>query len=247
MKIAAISDIHSNIYALQRVLGDIKRRGVDVTVNLGDILYGPIEPKATYELLMENELVTIRGNQDRQIYEASQEEIETNPTMQFILKDLGEQPLIWMKNLPFSMQLTDQVFLCHGTPNNDLIYFLESVETGSTKVRNDEDIIKLLAGQTSDVILCGHTHTPRAVTTSTKQLIVNPGSVGLPAYVDDLPVAHSIENHSPHATYAILELVGTEWNVQHIRVPYDHEKAARAAELRGREDWVHFLLTGRAE
>ncbi|MEI8611574.1 metallophosphoesterase family protein [Enterovibrio sp. Hal110] len=42
MRIALISDIHSNIYALDAVLDDIRHQGVDVVVNLGDILYGPI-------------------------------------------------------------------------------------------------------------------------------------------------------------------------------------------------------------
>lgn len=40
MRIAAISDIHGNLAALQAVLADIARRGVDTTVNLGDIVSG---------------------------------------------------------------------------------------------------------------------------------------------------------------------------------------------------------------
>jgi predicted phosphodiesterase len=42
MKIAAISDIHGNLGALDAVLADIGRRGVDMVVNLGDILSGPL-------------------------------------------------------------------------------------------------------------------------------------------------------------------------------------------------------------
>ena len=38
MRIAAISDIHCNLAALEALLADIARRGVDVTVNLGDIV-----------------------------------------------------------------------------------------------------------------------------------------------------------------------------------------------------------------
>jgi len=71
MKIAALSDIHSNVFALAAVLTDVKKRGVDVVVNLGDILYGSIEPKATYDLLMQHDIITISGNQDRQIHEAT--------------------------------------------------------------------------------------------------------------------------------------------------------------------------------
>ncbi|GGB21914.1 metallophosphoesterase family protein [Agarivorans gilvus] len=121
MRIAVLSDIHSNVFALSAVLADVSKHGVDVTVNLGDILYGPIAPKYTYELLMENQLVTVRGNQDRQIYEARVSEIDANPSMQFILEDLGSKPLDWMRQLPFSHQLTEQVFLCHASPSDDLV------------------------------------------------------------------------------------------------------------------------------
>lgn len=81
--IAAISDIHSNFFALEAVLKDIKQRNANQIVNLGDILYGPIAPKATYELLMEHQkdIITIRGNQDRQIYEATTADIDSNPTL----------------------------------------------------------------------------------------------------------------------------------------------------------------------
>ena len=121
MKIAILSDIHSNVFALESVIKDIQTHAVDVTVNLGDILYGPIAPKKTYELLMQQDFITICGNQDRQIYEAGQSEIDTNPTLGFILEDLGSQPLEWMKSLPFDHQLSDDVYLCHGTPKSDLI------------------------------------------------------------------------------------------------------------------------------
>jgi predicted phosphodiesterase len=246
VRIAAISDIHSNVYALEAVLSDIKRREVDVIVNLGDILYGPIAPKATYDLLMEHEIVTIRGNQDRQIYEASEQEIYSNPTMQFILDELGSEPLQWMKGLPFSHQLTSDVLLCHGTPNDDQVYLLENVESGYAKLRSDRDILGLLDHQSSEVVICGHSHTARTALISSGQLIVNPGSVGLPAYTDEEPVVHSMESYSPHASYAVVEKLNHSWNVQHAKVAYDYEKASAAADLRNRSDWVHFLSTGRS-
>ncbi|AJQ96017.1 metallophosphoesterase family protein [Gynuella sunshinyii] len=246
MKVALLSDIHSNVYALQATLNDIQTKGVDITVNLGDILYGPIAPRATYELLMQHSLVTIRGNQDRQIYEATAEDIRHNPTMEFILQDLGDEPLKWMRQLPFDQQLTEEIYLCHGTPTDDLIYLLEDVSNGYPKLRTDGDIIQLLNGNRSEVILCGHTHIPRMVMTTTKQLIVNPGSIGLPAYTDDEPVLHSMQNFAPHASYALIEKISGSWKVEHIKVPYDYQNAARDAEKRQRDDWVHYLTTGTA-
>lgn len=144
MRIAVLSDIHSNIFALEAVIRDAKKREAGVMLNLGDILYGPIAPRATYELLMQHQFVTIRGNQDRQTYEATNTEIDSNPTMQFILEDLGDEPLAWMKALPFDIQLTDEVYLCHGTPTDDLVYLLENVESGFAKIRSNNEIVKLL-------------------------------------------------------------------------------------------------------
>lgn len=57
--IAAISDVHSNVFALEAVLKDIKQRNATQIVNLGDILYGPIAPKATYELLMKHQKILL--------------------------------------------------------------------------------------------------------------------------------------------------------------------------------------------
>ena len=67
MKIAALSDIHGNLPALEAVLDDIERQGADVIVNLGDILSGPLYPSQTADRLMQLGLPTIRGNHDRQL------------------------------------------------------------------------------------------------------------------------------------------------------------------------------------
>ena len=245
MKIAVLSDIHSNVFALDAVIKDLKRHSVDLKANLGDILYGPVAPMSTFELLMEHDFITISGNQDRQIYESTDEEIESNPTMQFILDDLGSKPLEWMKSLPFDKQVNEDVYFCHGTPKNDLVYLLEDVSRGYALLRSDNEIIDLLAGQKSKLICCGHTHTPRAVNLSSGQLIVNPGSVGLQAYTDEEPVVHSMENFTHHASYSIVEKVDSEWVVQNIKVPYDYQRAVNESKKRNRSDWVHFLSTGR--
>jgi len=245
MKFAVLSDIHSNVFALEAVIADAKKHSVELMVNLGDILYGPIAPKATYELLMQHEIVTICGNQDRQIFEANAEEIASNLTMQFIIDDLGDEPITWMKSLPFDVQLNEDVYLCHGTPNDDLIYLLENVELGYARLRSDSEIIQLLNGQSSTLICCGHTHTPRTVSLTSGQTIINPGSVGLPAYTDDEPVVHSMENFTSKASYCIVEKTGSDWSIKHIKVPYDVKLAVAECEKRNRADWIHFLTTGR--
>ena len=249
--IAAISDIHSNVYALEAVLADIRYRDVDQIVNLGDILYGPIAPHATYELLMANrdDIITIRGNQDRQIYEATTAEIDNNPTMGFIIKDLSKKAIEWMRSLPFDFHVNEDVYLCHGSPTDDMIYLLEDIETGQPIVRNDATILALLDGIDNDVILCGHTHIPRTVVLSSGQTIVNSGSVGYPAYEDDLPIIHKMQTYSPHANYALIKCIETQqgkcWQTEHVKVAYNYEAAANMALRNGREDWAFALKTGR--
>jgi len=248
--IAAISDIHSNVYALEAVLADIRHRGVDQIVNLGDILYGPIAPNATYELLMahQDDIITIRGNQDRQIYEATTAEVTNNPTMDFIVKDLSKKSIEWMRSLPFDCHVNEDIYLCHGSPTDDMTYLLEDIETGQPIVRNDETILALLGGIDSAVILCGHTHIPRTVRLSSGQTIVNSGSVGYPAYEDDLPIIHKMQTYSPHASYALIKCIetqqGKQWQTEHIKVAYNHEAAANLALKNGREDWAFALKTG---
>ncbi|MBB3105938.1 putative phosphodiesterase [Psychrobacter luti] len=249
--IAAISDIYSNVFALEAVLADIKHRDIDQIVNLGDILYGPIAPKATYELLTkyQDDIITIRGNQDRQIYEATTVEIKGNSTLAFIMKDLPEMAIRWMQNLPFDYHLNEDIYLCHGSPTDDMVYLLENIETGQPTLRNNADVLALLNGIDSPVIVCGHTHIPRTVMLSTGQIIINTGSVGYPAYKDDLPIMHKMQTYSPHASYALIKCVenkkGKQWQTEHIRMPYDYEGAAKLALTNGREDWAFALRTGR--
>jgi len=73
MKLAILSDIHANIWALEAVLADIRKQGVDLIVNAGDILSAPLEPAATADLLIPLQLPTIRGNHERQLLACEQQ------------------------------------------------------------------------------------------------------------------------------------------------------------------------------
>ena len=245
-KIAILSDIHSNIYALKAVVEDAKAKGVDTFVNLGDILYGPIAPKETYEYLKKKNFITISGNQDRQIYEATKDEIDANHTMQFILDELGSEPLEWMKTLPFGLKINSDIYACHGTPTNDLEYLLEDISSSNPQVRSDKEIIKRLAEITSPIILCGHTHVPRCVELSSGQIVINPGSVGLQAYSDDEPSLHHMQNYTPKASYVILQK-NKEWDISFHRVSYDVKSAIQKAKEQNRVDWAGYLHSGRVE
>ena len=67
MKLAIVSDIHGNLAALEAVAADIRRQGVDQTVNLGDSLSGPLLPLETAQWLMSQGWLSLAGNHERQI------------------------------------------------------------------------------------------------------------------------------------------------------------------------------------
>jgi putative phosphoesterase len=245
-RLAILADIHANVWALDAVLAHAKKSGIDAFVNLGDTLYGPLKPHATYErLLHENVLATIQGNQDRLIFEAGERDLASIPTLAYVIRDLGEEPIRWLSELPKTAVVENDIFLCHGTPGSDTIYLLEDIMEGLPEVRSEGAIRELLQGVHQNVILCGHTHIPRVVELSTGQLIVNPGSIGVPAYDDIDPVRYRMQTFSPHACYAILEKNSAGWNVSLERVAYDHQAAAEYARSLGRDDWSRGIATGR--
>jgi putative phosphoesterase len=245
-RIAVLADIHANIWALEAVLADVEKQGADAVWNLGDIMHGALEPRATYDRLRKaNIALTIRGNQDRQLYEATGEQRRFDANLDWMIRDLGPDAIDWLRALPARAVYEDQVLLCHGSPSDDVCYLLEDVSSGHPVVRDEEQIVRLLGGAAQPVIVCGHTHIPRLVRLENGQMIVNPGSVGLPAYSDEAPTPHAMETYSPDASYAILEKTAAGWDVTFRRVPYDTTEAARAATEQERDDWAYQLTTGR--
>jgi hypothetical protein len=93
------------------------------------------------------------------------------------------------------------------------------------------------------VILCGHTHTPRTLWID-GTLLLNPGSLGLPAYDDEHPHTHWVESGSPHARYAVVERTPAGWSAAQRLLAYDWTLAARRAESPGRGDWADALSNG---
>jgi putative phosphoesterase len=242
VKIAALSDIHGNLAALEAVLEDIHLRGADVIVNLGDILSGPLHCAETADRLMALHLPTISGNHERQLLTFELDRMRVSDRFAFSV--LRPEHRAWIGTLPETMRL-DDVLMVHGSPRSDLECFLETVtENGMRKASIDE--VEERADQTdAALILCGHTHVPGALKLSGERLVVNPGSVGLQAFEDDYPFPYTVETGSPHARYAMLESSGGRWSADLLAVSYDWDRAALLAEQRGRQDWGRALRTGR--
>lgn len=268
-RLGLLADIHGNALALEAVLADARGAGVREFVDLGDVLYGPLEPRRTYEILQTVRLVArVAGNQDRAIFAATAEARAANGTLEWVCRELPEEAVAWLRGaaptaeIDIGRQIGNEndgrgmgLFACHGSPSSDTEYLLEEVRSGRAELRPEAEIAARLAGLAQPVVLCGHTHVARKVRLQTEgpQWVVNPGSVGLPAYSDDAPVPHVMESGSPHARWAILEWRVDEsgaagsWRVEQREVEYDWKAAAAQARRLGREDWAVGLERGRMD
>lgn len=240
-KIAIFSDVHGNALALRAVLADIEGKGITEVYNLGDSFYGPLWPRECFEILLKRNLLGLKGNQDRMIYEMQG---DLNHTQQFVLGELSDV-LGNIKALPFDY-LDDDLFLFHASPKKDDEYFIEIIELNHSKKRVGEDLLKDIPSHIkAPIIAFGHSHVPQYIQTENRHFI-NVGSVGLPAYTDDLPYMHKMEAGSPHARYAIIT-IGDDITVEMQKVIYDWEAAAKQVQSLGRNDWAKALATGKVE
>jgi predicted phosphodiesterase len=245
MRIAVLADIHGNLPALEAVLLDLSRRGVDLIVDLGDCASGPLWPAETMELLGELGALTVRGNHDRAVGSFEPELMGLSD--RFAHDSLDSAALARLAELPATLEVAPGVLACHGTPDDDATYLLDEVEAGRLVQARRETIERRLGRVEAGLVLCAHSHRPDLVQLPSGVVIVNPGSVGCPAFDDPTPPAHVSEAGAPHARYAMIELddEALEPVVGFYAVGYDHDAAARRAAANGRADWARALATGR--
>jgi len=242
VRLDVLADIHGNLPALEAVLHDIEARAVDRTINLGDCVSGLLWPRETMDLLDTLRLPTVRGNHDRWVAETPRERVYASDA--FVAERLLASQRAALGALPPLCQLGDDIPAVHGTPGDDNQYLLESVVDGHLVLAPLEAITARLGKMQTSLVLCAHSHLPRAVQAGAATLIVNPGSVGCPAYCDPNPPAHVSAVGSPHTRYALLDRRSRGWTVQAIAVEYDWIAALARALENGRPEWAQGLATG---
>lgn len=205
-----IYDVHGNLEALEAVLADAGEAGIGRFVLGGDYaLFGP-QPAETVERLHTLDARMIRGNGER--WTAHAHEAPDDAVVQGAIEEcgarLGDRTVADLAALP-EWLAADGVRFCHGSPISDVRSFMPQP--------GDEDA-ELLGGHSELLIVFGHTHLPFERQGPGGVRLVNPGSVGMPFDGD------------PRAAWAILHDDG---RVEHRRVAYDHEAAARAVRELG--------------
>lgn len=247
MRIAVLSDVHGNLQALEAVLADVATQRVDATVNLGDLLSGAVQPRQTADRLLALDLPTVRGNHERQLLTVPPERMGASDRLAH--DTITDEHRAWLAALPLTLQLTDGVLAFHGSPTDDLTYLLETVESSGARPATQQEVLDRLGAHATSglwsLLLCGHTHLQRAMTLPAGVLVVNPGSVGWPAYDDNVPHPHVMEAGSPHARYAVVDDASGHWQVQFRAIDYPWELSARIAQDNARPDVARALRTGR--
>jgi putative phosphoesterase len=206
VRVAAISDIHGNLPALEAVLADIDGEDADRIVVAGDTAHGPWAAEVV-DLLVERGARCVRGNADREVVNRSE---QFGPLAPWSAERLGERRLAIVAGWPLTAELSidglGDVLVCHSTPSSDDPIY--------TRITPDEELVGIFEDVTADVVVCGHTHMQYDLTLSSGLRVVNPGSVGTPY---------------EGARGAYWALLGPD--VEFRRTSYDVEAAVAAIEV----------------
>ncbi len=234
-KIAIISDIHSNIDALNLILKDIERKNVDKIICLGDIVTKYYYPAEVVDCIKENASIVLKGNCDNLV--------TNNEMYKFTREKLKFHRIEYLNNLETKFQILVNkvlIYLYHSNPNN-----LESIfnplfnKNEYTNYRNNiiYDYKNMFVSDIPQVSIVGHTHqnfigieennnlkifnTSEAFIKNDDRAIINVGSCGEHnklIYENDsyIPII------DPYLTYVIIDdKIQTDGiNIQMIKVPY---------------------------
>jgi diadenosine tetraphosphatase ApaH/serine/threonine PP2A family protein phosphatase len=232
MKIALISDLHSNREALDAVLEDVARREVETIYCLGDVVgYGP-EPEYCVDVVRERAKLCLLGNHDEALFRDASDfnphargAIDyTRERMQPAWYSGGEKKARWryLRELPLSHAQGRWLFV-HGSPRDPVREYVLSTDGFL-----NPDKLRAIFDTFEGVAIAGHTHHPglhdenlrfhglngaeqlSMDLPSGKRFFLNVGSVGQPRDSDN------------RACYAILEEERVTWH----RVPYDFQTTA---------------------
>ncbi|HYG77992.1 MAG TPA: metallophosphoesterase family protein [Planctomycetota bacterium] len=203
---AIISDIHSNLVALEAVLADIKTQNVDAIVCLGDICgYGP-QPLECIELVRKNAIWTLKGNHDEALFvepvdfgKNARVAIEwqrsiLEPKLDGSMAD--EERWNWLHGLT-SVHKEGNVQFVHASARDPIYEYVlrdDFHDSGLGPTQKAKDIMACVDW----LCFCGHSHRPGVVSEDYKwwrpaelenqstlirkgvKTIVNVGSVGQP-------------------------------------------------------------------
>lgn len=219
MLIAAFSDVHANLPALEAVLEDISRHDPDLVICGGDLVgYGAF-PNEVTDLIARRYIPTVMGNYDDGVanrrvvcgceYPNDQARVIGEASLEWSGNCLTEVNRGFLRELPKELRFGrdgKSLVLVHGSPARLNEYVTEDI--------SEQRLGELFRLASCDVLVLGHTHRP-FYRPAPEAHLVNLGSLGWP------------KDGDPRAVYALIEL-GAQPKVEFRRVAYDVDRAAKA-------------------
>ena len=222
MRIAVLCDIHGNLPALQAVVREVKKAGVDLVVFGGDVAAGPM-PVETIEVLAAYSAPArfVRGNADRQMVESFDGLPRAgNASDLWLASILNRTHRDFLSTFEPSVEIAVDglglVTCCHAGLDSDEVPII-------TPATPDDVIAEAVAPAHGNLVVAGHTHMQFDRRVAGGRM-VNAGSVGKP-YADE-----------PGAYWALLAP-----EVELRRTAYDFAAAAEAVRrtaIPQREEWA---------
>jgi putative phosphoesterase len=234
MQLAVISDIHGNCFALDQVLADIRQRGIEAIVCLGDAIQGGAQPAETVARLREIDCPIVMGNADAwllsgQIASSSEPVTERQRVVRaWSLAQLSAEDRAFIQQFQPTIEIeleAGKKLLCfHGSPSSfDDIILPNTSEDTLNQLLSDFDAT-LLAG--------GHTHTQQLRRLGNAWYF-NPGSVGLAYKWIILGEQFQID---PSAEYAIVTSEGENLGITFRHIPLQVEEMIYILRASGKPD-----------
>ena len=228
MRVAVLSDIHSNREALEAALAAIDDAGVDQIWGLGDLVGYGADPVVCTELIRERCAISLVGNHDLAVLEAL--DISTfsetaAAAVEWTRTNINEESLEYLRSLePAASQ--QGIGLFHASPRDPIWEYVISVDQAEAGFEAQEERVGLIGHSHIALFFVrasgarpGYAQGAQAedgaeVEIAEGDWLLNPGSIGQPRDGD------------PRAAW--LELDTEEWTARYHRVPYDIEGAASA-------------------
>jgi len=223
MKIAFISDIHSNLEALKAVLESAHKNKVDKIYCLGDILGHLNRPNEVVDLIRQEGIEAIIGNIDEEIIF---EDFKDNESKEWTYKTLSPENMRFIRNLKKDISTYvggNKIKMVHGSPVDSREFLREG----------EDNTLAALLSLEEDILVAAHTHIPY-IDFYNNKMIINCGSVGIPLF------------GSPNASYALLTVEGDDVVAEIVEVVYDVEATVRTLkEDKFPEELIEVIRRGR--
>ena len=219
MKIGIITDVHSNIIALNTVLNEFEKVKTDKIICCGDIIgIGP-NPEETVQELMKNKdkLITVRGNHEQYLLKGlpkdvhddkraiSLEEIDNHEWTHSKLSENSKNFISQFKISNIIEIEGKKIHIVHYPNNEDGIY-KKHIKNPTIK-QNQE----MFSGINADIFIYGHTHTI-SINNKNNKWYINSGSLGCPVK-SNIANAGILEINKNEVCYEQLKI---EYNVNEV-------------------------------